>query len=66
MVNDNIAEIGAHVISEQARIGHGLAVLSLTEFATHFLEEVPIKYEPASTVEVYFQHDPSKCNVNGP
>lgn len=63
MVNDNIAEIGAHVINEYNRIGRGVAVLSLTKFATRFLEGVPIKYEPASTAEAYFQRDPSKCEA---
>ncbi len=60
MVNDNIPEIGAHVITEYNRIGRGAAMLSLTEFATRFLEGIPIKYEPASTAVAYFQRDPSK------
>lgn len=63
LVNDNIAEIGAHVATEHNRIGRGVAVLSLTEFATRFLEGVPIKYEPASAAEAYFQRDPSKCEA---
>ena len=63
MVNDNIAEIAAHVISEQARVGSGFAVLNLSEFAAHFLRGVPIKYEPASNAEAYFKRDPKKSEV---
>jgi len=63
MVNDNVGEIGAHVLAEYNKLGRGAAVLSLTEFATHFLEGIPIKYESASTVEDYFQRDPSKCKA---
>lgn len=60
MVNDNIAEIGAHVLTEYNSVGRGAAVLNLTEFATRFLEGVPIKYEPITTAGAYFQRDPSK------
>jgi hypothetical protein len=60
MVNDNIAEIGTHVLIEYDRLGRGAAVLDLTKFAPRFLEGIPIKYEPASSVEVYFQRDPGK------
>jgi len=63
MVNDNIAEIGAHVVTEHNKIGRGVAVLNLTEFANRFLEGIPIKYEPASAAEPYFQRDPSKCET---
>ena len=63
LVNDNIAEIGAHVVSEYNRIGRGVAVLTLNEFATRFSEGVPIRYEPASAAEAYFQRDPSKCEA---
>ena len=63
MVNDNIREIGAHVLREYDKIGRGAAVLNLTEFATHFSEGIPIKYEVASTAEAYFQRDPRKCEA---
>ena len=63
MVNDNIAEIGAHVLIEYDKIGRGVAVLNLTEFATHFSTGIPIKYEPVSTAETYFKRDPSKCEA---
>jgi hypothetical protein len=63
LVNDNISEIGAHVISEQARVGSGLAVLNLSEFTAHFLEGVPIRYEPVSNAEAYFKRDPGKSEV---
>ena len=63
LVNDNIVEIGAYVMNEQARFGRGLAVLNLVEFANHFLQGVPIKYEVASNAEVYFKRDPSKSEV---
>ncbi len=60
MVNDNIAEIGVHVATEYKRMGRGASVLSLTEFATHFLEGIPIKYVPISSTKIYFQKDPGK------
>jgi hypothetical protein len=63
MVNDNIREIGAHVLREYDKIGRGVAVLNLTEFATHFSEGIPIKYELASTAEAYFQRDPRKSEA---
>jgi hypothetical protein len=63
LVNDNIAEIGAHVVTEYNRKGRGVAVLNLNEFAARFSGGVPIRYEPASAAEAYFQRDPSKCEV---
>jgi len=60
MVNDNIAEIAAHVLGEYNRMGRGAAVLNLSEFAARFSEGVPIKYEAAPNIEAYFQRDASK------
>ncbi|MHB8909124.1 MAG: hypothetical protein ACYDAA_09650 [Syntrophales bacterium] len=53
------------MIREQARVGSGLAVLNLSEFAAHFLEGVPIKYESSENAEVYFKRDrdPNKMEV---
>ncbi len=63
LLNDNIAEIGAHVVTEYNKIGRGVAVLNLNDFASRFLEGVPIRYEAASAAEAYFQRDPSKCEA---
>ena len=63
MVNDSIREIGSHVLREYDKIGRGVAVLNLTEFATHFSKGIPIKYELASVGEAYFQQNPRKCEA---
>jgi len=60
VVNDNIAEIGAHITAEYKKVGRGMALLSLADFAARFSQGVPLKYEPASTVEGYFQRDAIK------
>ena len=60
MVNDNIVEIAAHITAEYNKVGRGMALLSLSDFAARFSQGVPLKYESASTVEGYFQRDAGK------
>jgi hypothetical protein len=57
MVNDDIDNIGAYITREYNRVGHGVAVLDLTEFARHFSQGIPIKYVQAPAAEDYFQRD---------
>jgi len=57
MVNDSIDHIGAYITQEYDRVGRGVAVLDLTEFARHFSQGISIKYVEAPTAEGYFQRD---------
>ena len=63
MVNDNIAEIAAHIATEYNKVGRGMAMLQLPDFAARFSKGVQLKYESASTIEGYFKQDASKLDA---
>jgi hypothetical protein len=60
MVNDNITEIAKQIATEYNKVGRGMAILRLSEFAARFSKGIPLKYEAAITIESYFQQDASK------
>lgn len=60
VVNNNITKIAVYIATEHEKLGRGMALLNLSEFAAHFSQGVQLKYEPASIVEGYFKHDASK------
>ena len=57
LLRNNISDIGEYVASEFSKYGRGVAVLNLAEFAAHFSNGIPIKYEPSSVVNTYFERD---------
>ncbi|MFN8414344.1 MAG: hypothetical protein U0Z26_18330 [Anaerolineales bacterium] len=57
LIIKNVSAIAEYVASEFSNKGRGIVVLNLSEFAAHFSNGIPIKYEPSSTINTYFERD---------
>jgi len=60
IVNDTIDQIGSYVAAQYSKLGRGVALLDLSEFASRISQGIPIKYVAAPSAKVYFQRDPGK------